>query len=350
MLPASETSVASAEGSARPSGIRSRPATAVSLADVQGPVREGLEQVKRELRRIVDDDSPLIAGVSDHLLGMKGKLFRPTLVLLSSAVVEHPEPTATTLAAVLELMHLATLVHDDAVDHSALRRGMPTLNALFSHQISVIAGDFLYLRALRELARLGDLQALRVLTEASVEMTRGELRQLAYADPLAFGERDYEALIGAKTASLFGAACEVGALCGAPEFRSQLARYGERLGMAFQVIDDVLDYTSDHQVTGKPGGLDLRERKMTLPLIAAMREMGPAGRSRVEGLFAAEAPSDGDIHDVIALVAEYGGIEYALRRGAQYAQEAEQAIAGLPATPARGALHRAIGYVLDRRS
>jgi octaprenyl-diphosphate synthase len=350
MLPASGTSVTPAEGLPRSSSVRSRPTPAVPLADVQAPIRERLEDVKSELRRIVDDDSPLIAGVSHHLLGMKGKLFRPTLVLLSSAATDDSQPTANTLAAVLELMHLATLVHDDAVDHSALRRGMPTLNAMFNHQISVIAGDFLYLRALRELSRLGDLQALRVLTEASVEMTRGELRQLTYGDPLAFGERDYEALIGAKTAALFGAACEVGALCGAAEFRAEFARYGERLGMAFQVIDDVLDYTSDHEVTGKPGGLDLRERKMTLPLIAAMREMGAAGRSQVEALFATEAPSEGDIHAVIALVAEYGGIGYALRRGALYAQEAEEAIAAMPDTPAVGALHRAIAYVLDRRS
>jgi octaprenyl-diphosphate synthase len=351
MRPASGASVTPAEDvPARNGSTRSRPPAVVALADVQAPIRDRLEDVKAELRRIVDDESPLIAGVSHHLLGMKGKLFRPTLVLLSSAATGDPQTTANTLAAVLELMHLATLVHDDAVDHSALRRGMPTLNALFSHQISVIAGDFLYLRALRELSRLGDLQALRVLTEASVEMTRGELRQLTYGDPLEFGERDYEALIGAKTAALFGAACEVGALCGAAEYRTELARYGERLGMAFQVIDDVLDYTSGQEVTGKPGGLDLRERKMTLPLIAAMREMGAAGRSRVESLFAAEAPSEGDIHAVIALVAEYGGIAYALRRGALYAQEAEQAIAGLPATPAVGALHRAIAYVLDRRS
>jgi octaprenyl-diphosphate synthase len=321
-----------------------------ALADIQAPVRDGLEQVTHELWRIVDDDSPLIAGVSRHLMGMKGKLFRPTLVLLSNAVTGRPAPVATTFAAVLELMHLATLVHDDAVDHSALRRGMPTLNALFNNQLSVIAGDFLYLRALRELARLGDLQALRVLTDASVEMTRGELRQLASGDPLAFTERDYEALISAKTASLFGAACGLGALCGPSEHRGALTRYGERLGMAFQVVDDLLDYTSDAQVTGKPSGLDLRERKMTLPLIAAMRKMGAPARARVEALFAAEVPLDADIHDVIAQVGEYGGLDYARRRAAHFAREAEHALGGLPETPARAALAAAVTYVLDRRA
>jgi len=320
------------------------------LAQIQASVLEELELVRRELWRIADDDSPLIGGVNRHLMGMKGKLFRPTLVLLSNAVADRPLAVAQTLAAVLELMHVATLVHDDAVDHSVLRRGMPTLNALFSNQMSVIAGDFLYLRALRELARLGDLDALRVLTDASVRMTRGELLQIATLDPLQFTEHDYNALIEAKTGSLFGAACTLGALCGAPSHRTELARYGERLGMAFQVVDDVLDYTSDQEVTGKPGGLDLRERKMTLPLIAAMREMGRDARRRVERFFAAEAPTDAEIQEIVALAAEHGGLAYARRRAEQLAEEAEEALAGLPDTPARGALYDAITYVVERRA
>jgi len=331
-------------------GGRRSPGAAPALAEIQVHVQDGLEQVRRELLRIVDDESPLIGGVNRHLMGMKGKLFRPTLVLLANAVADRPTPVAMTLAAVLELMHVATLVHDDAVDHSVLRRGMPTLNALFSNQISVIAGDFLYLRALRELARLGDLEALRVLTDASVRMTRGELLQLAAGDPLQFTEHDYNALIQAKTGSLFEAACALGAVCGAPAHRTQLARYGERLGMAFQVVDDVLDYTADQEVTGKPSGLDLHERKMTLPLIAAMREMGPAPRRRVEEFFATEAPSDGDIQEIVALAVEHGGLAYARRRVEELAQQAEEALAGLPETPARGALYDAITYVVERRS
>ncbi len=320
------------------------------LVDVQAPVREDLARVAHEIWRIVHDDSPLIAQMTKYLVGLRGKLFRPTLVLLSAHSGRRPEARAATLAAVLELMHLATLVHDDAVDHSALRRGMPTINTLFNTQTSVIAGDFLYLCALRELARLGDLEALRVLTGASVEMTRGELRQLASADPLDFSEGDYEALIASKTASLFKAACALGALCGAAEHSDALSRYGERLGMAFQIIDDLLDYTEDAAVTGKPTGLDLRERKMTLPLIAAMRDMDRAARTRVEALFASASPTEAQIRDVIGLVAECGGLEYARRRGEQFAQQAEAALAEIPESPARGALVDAIAYVMERRS
>ena len=329
--------------------FRARAGVASPLSDIQRPVQEGLELVNAEIRRIVAEDLPLIEDVNDHLMAMKGKLFRPTLVLLANQVEERPSPRAITLAAVIEILHVATLVHDDAVDHSVLRRGMPTINALFSHQVSVIMGDFLYSRALREIVRRGDLDALGVLTDASNEMTLGEMRQLSAVDRLGFTEDDYDALIRAKTASLFSAACEVGAMCGAPDRRATLARYGERLGMAFQVADDLLDYTEAQEMTGKPTGLDLRERKVTLPLIAALRQMRPAARERVEALFAADDPPDSAIADVIGIVRECGGLEYARRRGDQFAQEAEEALAGLPDTPAKVALGDAIGYVMDRR-
>jgi octaprenyl-diphosphate synthase len=319
-----------------------------TLSDIQSTVRNELREVEVELRRIVDDDSPLISAVSGHLMGMKGKLLRPTLVLLANAIDERPSASATTLAAILELIHVATLVHDDAVDHSVLRRGMPTLNSLLGHQISVIAGDFLYLRALKELARLGNVEALRIITDASDEMTRGELTALTRDDELAVTEDDYERWIEAKTASLFRAACELGALAGAPEYRRPLARYGLKLGMAFQIADDLLDYTAEESVTGKPSGLDLRERKMTLPLIAALRSMAPESRARVEALFATESPGDAEIHDVVRLVADAGGLDYARRRGADYALEAEAALGELPDTPVRAVLADTISYVTER--
>jgi len=320
-----------------------------ALAEIQAPVRKELDRVSEEIWRIVADDNVLVADVNRHLMGMKGKMFRPTLVLLCSRVLERPAPRATTLAAVIELIHLGTLVHDDSVDHSALRRGMPTVNSLFSHQVSVLMGDYLYTRALRETVRGGDFEALRVLTEAASDMTLGEIRQLSAVDRLAFSEADYDALIRAKTASLFSAACEVGALCGAPAHRDALARYGERLGMAFQVADDLLDYTEAQEMTGKPSGLDLREHKVTLPLIGALREMPASARAGVEALFAAPEPGDAEIAEVVASVAEYGGLEYARRRGEEFAQGAEEALAGLPATPARAALADAIAYAVDRR-
>jgi octaprenyl-diphosphate synthase len=328
---------------------RSRADVAALLQEIQAPVRHRLDEVPGEMWRICATDLPIVTEVNAHLAGMKGKMFRPTLLLLASAVDESPEERAVPVAATLEVLHLATLVHDDAVDHSVLRRGMPTVNALFSHQVSVLMGDFLYARSLTELVRLNDWDVAAVFADASTTMTLGELRQLGAIDALAFGEAEYDALIRAKTASLFRAACELGALCGAPRHRAALRHFGERLGMAFQIADDLLDYTEAQEMTGKPTGLDLREHKVTLPLIAALREMGSDARRRVEALFTTPEPDDRQVAEVIGIVTEHGGLDYARRRGEQYAREAEEALVGLSDTTYRASLLDAIGYVMDRR-
>lgn len=330
-----------------------RPVTAAeknALRRIQASVADGLDAVTEDMVQSVSNDAPLVAQMGQYLMGMRGKMFRPTLVLLCSNVDNSPDGNAITLAAAVELVHLATLVHDDAVDHSVLRRGMPTLNSLFSHQISVIMGDFLYSTALTKLVELGDIDALRALTRASTEMTVGEMRQLAVTDPLAFSEDDYNALIRSKTASLMSAACEVGALCGARQYREDLMRYGDALGMAFQVADDLIDYTEAEETTGKPTGLDLKEHKVTLPLIAALRVMTPAERSKVEALFANENPGEEEVGEVIRIVAVNGGLDYAREQGAVFAGQAREALSGLPDTVARQALLESISYVMERHA
>jgi len=326
----------------------------VSLRDVQRPVAEELEQVVAELRRVIAADFPIVSEVNEHLLHMKGKLFRPTLLLLSHKASGEAgganDPRAITLGAVVELIHLATLVHDDSVDHSVLRRGLPTINALFSHQIAVIMGDYLYSRAIIELIELDDPEPLRVLARVTNEMTVGEMRQLEAHDKLAYGEAQYDQLIRAKTASLLSGACEVGALTGDPAHRKALGRYGMHLGMAFQITDDLLDYTQPEAVTGKPSGLDLKEHKMTLPLIAALARMSAAERQRVEMLMATPDPGEGPVAEVIASVERAGGLDYARQRALEMAQRAEAELDVLPPSPARDALRDSIAYAVERRS
>ena len=323
---------------------------ASQLLEIQAPIRARLDLVPDEMWRVVRADAPIVESVNAHLTGMKGKMFRPTVLLLAAALEDRPDDRAVTMGAIVELIHLASVVHDDSVDHSPLRRGMPTINARFSHQVAVIAGDYLYSRALAELVNLGDLEPLRVFTGASNAMTLGELRQLASYDALEFTERDYWLLVQAKTAALLGAACEVGALCGASRYRKEMARFGTLLGMAFQVADDLLDYTETESVTGKPSGHDLKEHKVTLPLIAAMTQMSRAQRQRVEALFAAPEPTDAEITDVVAIVHECGGIDFARRKGEEFAGEAEAVLSTVPPSDARHALIEALGYVMDRRS
>jgi octaprenyl-diphosphate synthase len=321
----------------------------VTLADLQHPLRPRLEQVQQELRRIVEADFGLISEVNAHLFQMQGKMFRPTLLLLAEEAVGGEDPRATLLAAVTELIHLATLVHDDSVDHSVLRRGMPTINSLFSHQVSVIMGDYLYSRAVIELVRLDDLEALRVLSRVTNEMTVGEMRQLLAHDPLEFSEEQYDLLIRAKTASLVSGACEIGALRSGAAERGVLRRFGEALGMAFQIVDDLLDYTEDASVTGKPFGSDLREHKVTLPLIAALPKLHDSERRAVARLLQSAEPNDDQITEVISAVGRAGGLEYARERASRLAQVAEAELDVLPASPARDALRASITYVIDRR-
>jgi len=324
---------------------------APTLNELQQGLGDRLGSVREEIQKLIEADFPLIAQANAHLVQMQGKMFRPTLVLLADAAISPThDPRSVPLAAVVELIHLATLVHDDAVDHSVLRRGMPTLNALFSHQVAVIMGDYLYSRAVIELVRMGDLEPLRVLSRVTNEMTIGEMRQLLAHDPLAFSEQDYDLLIRAKTASLMSGACEVGGIRGTPAERQALRRFGEGLGMAFQIVDDVLDFTALEADTGKPAGHDLREHKVTLPLIYALPRMTSEQRGQVEQLLENPEPSDQEIARVIQVVGECGGIEYARGRAQSFCAGAEAALSALPPSAAREQLRSSLTFVQERRN
>ncbi len=311
-------------------------------------MEDRLDRVQDELRRIIVADFDMIEEVNEYLLLMRGKLFRPTLLLLSNQVGGRPSDDAVTLAAVVELVHLATLVHDDAVDHSVLRRGLPTVNALWTHQIAIIMGDYLYSRAVTELARLGNLESVRVLADAANEMSVGEMRQLTSYDALDFTEEDYVRLIAAKTASLMSAACEMGALVGEPAYRQPMRQYGHNLGMAFQIADDLLDYTGSQDVTGKPTGHDLRERKVTLPLVGALKSVSATEDATIREFFTLVEPTDEDIARVVTIVEERGGLAYARARAAEYAERAETALDELEDGPAVDALRDGIAYAIGR--
>ncbi|CAN5834851.1 polyprenyl synthetase family protein [soil metagenome] len=319
------------------------------LSDIQAPISERLDRVIDEFRRIVVSDFDRVEEINEYLLQVRGKLFRPSLLLLCNEVGDNPSAEAETLGAVVELIHLATLVHDDAVDHSVLRRGMPTVNSMWSHQVAIIMGDYLYSRSVAELGRLGRIEPIQILAAASNAMSVGELRQLSSTEALDFTEADYDLLIEAKTASLMSAACELGALVGDPARRAPLARYGRELGMAFQIADDLLDYTSEASVTGKPAGLDLREHKVTLPLIAVLPTLSAQERAMLEEFFRDPEPSDDAITAIIQLVRERGGLDYAKSRARAFAQRAADALDELPDGPTLQSLRDSITYVVERR-
>jgi octaprenyl-diphosphate synthase len=222
------------------------------------------------------------------------------------------------------------------------------VNSIWSHQIAIIMGDYLYSRAVTELARVGRLEAVEILGDAANVMSVGEMRQLTAYDALEFSEDDYYRLIAAKTASLMGAACAMGALVGVAEYREPLLQYGQNLGMAFQIADDILDYVGSEEETGKPVGQDLRERKVTLPLVGALRAASPAIKAEITEYFTVVEPRDEAIGRIVAAVRDLGGVDYALKQAYDYAERAHEALEGLDEGPALAALRDSINYVVDR--
>ena len=320
-----------------------------TLETLQNPVQVRLDRMETLLEDLVAADFGPINEVSEYLLTARGKYLRPTLLLLANEVGGRPDEAAERLAAIVELMHLATLVHDDAVDHSPRRRGMPTVNARWTHQVAVIMGDYLYSRALLEVTRFGPPEAVSILAATSNQMSIGEMRQLATREALGATEEDYYRLCACKTASLMSAACELGALSGAVEHREALAAYGRDLGMAFQIVDDLIDYTVPADVTGKPRGLDVREHKVTLPLIAALPELSAAERDVVEAAFANPEPTDAEVAAVTVLVRDAGGLDYARERAGDYAGAAAGHLESIPEDPFVRILRLTVEFVLERQ-
>ncbi|MFQ5529100.1 MAG: polyprenyl synthetase family protein [Gemmatimonadota bacterium] len=313
------------------------------------PVQDRLERVETVLQGLVTSDFGPINEVSDYLFSVRGKYLRPTLLLLANEVGGNPDPRADRLAAIIELMHVATLVHDDSVDHSPKRRGLPTVNERWTHQVAVIMGDYLYSRALLEVMRTGPVAAVGILAAASNQMSIGEMRQLAAHDALSASEDDYLRLCRCKTASLMSAACEIGSLVGTPAYREPLAAYGVDLGMAFQIVDDLIDYTVSTDITGKPSGLDLREHKVTLPLIAALPVMDGAARDTVNQLFADPEPSDELVRTVEDAVREAGGLDYARTQAARFARSAGRHLDAIPEDAFVRMLRLTVDFVLERQ-
>jgi octaprenyl-diphosphate synthase len=313
---------------------------------ITAPIRDELEVLERELDRTFTSDIELISAIGAHLITMKGKRIRPVLALLT-ANLGRPDPgMAIVIAKAIELIHTATLLHDDSIDRSYLRRGLPTVNRLWNDQVSVIMGDYLFCKAFRMLYESAQVEVAAVLSAGSDSMTYGEMFQMDLRGRLDVDEETYLRMIRHKTASLFASACEAGALAGRldPGVRSELRAYGEHLGVAFQIIDDVLDFVGNVEVMGKPVGNDLRDGRVTLPLIAALRNAGhsPVDRATLERIRQA------DLEDTVRLIRANGGVEYSEDLAREFAGKAKACLAGLEPSPAARSLMLLADHVVRR--
>ncbi|MGD9951647.1 MAG: polyprenyl synthetase family protein [Burkholderiales bacterium] len=324
--------------------------TQTSASAILAPVAEDLQRVDARIRTRLDSDVPLVRQVAEHIIAGGGKRLRPALLLLSAGALGYRGTAHHELAAVIEFIHTATLLHDDVVDESQLRRGQRTANAAFGNAASVLVGDFLYSRAFQMMVGVDDMRVMRVLADATNQIAEGEVLQLMNCHDPDVDEARYLDVVRRKTAKLFEAAARIGGILGGANAEQEvgLAAYGMHLGTAFQVVDDVLDYSGAAQEIGKCLGDDLAEGKPTLPLIYIM-QTGSAQEREVVRRAIREGGRD-DFAAVLAAMRATGALEYAREAARREIGVAVQAIDGLPHSACRNSLLELAAFSVTRRS
>jgi octaprenyl-diphosphate synthase len=317
---------------------------------VAGLVGADLERVEAEIRRELDSPVALIQEMGGYIAGAGGKRLRPMLLLLAARLAGYVGPRGVRLACVVELLHTATLIHDDVVDQAPLRRGRPSANAQWGDDASVLVGDHLYSKSFAMLVRDNDRAVMETLARSTVSMTEAEVFQLELKRTGVTTEADYLRIITQKTASFMSACCRIGAhLGGVPAGQvDALTQYGLDIGVAFQISDDSLDFVANQDRLGKAIGADLREGKRTLPLIAMLARATPAESERVKSLLKRHDLDGEEIDEIRRYVVDHEGVEYALAQAHEYARSAKAALAAFNPSEERETLALVADFVVDR--
>ena len=307
-----------------------------------------MEAVNAVIRRELHSEVPLVNQIAEYIIGAGGKRIRPVLVLLTANAFGHKGKHHHVLAAVIEFIHTATLLHDDVVDESSLRRGRETANALFGNAASVLVGDFVYSRAFQMMVSVGSMRVMEILADATNVIAEGEVLQLLNMHDPDVTEERYLQVIRSKTAKLFEAAAELGALVAgaSPEEVEACAEYGRSLGTAFQLVDDVLDYSGVAADIGKNVGDDLREGKPTLPLIYLMQHGTAAQRELVRSCI--EQGDETHFDEILAAITECGALDYTKKQAENAAQRAADSIRALPDSIFKESLLELCAFAVDR--
>lgn len=328
----------------------SRLGHALTALDIFELVRDDLKRVEREISLETVNSVEAVTAIAQYLQGNGGKRLRPMLVLLSCRLFGKADDTAIRMAAVVELIHTATLVHDDVIDNAKTRRGKPSSNVIWGNHTSVLAGDWLYMQAFQLALRERNFPILDILIGLTQVMVEGELIQLERIGKADVSEADYMELVDRKTASLFSACARLGALAGGGDDHAEmrLGEYAWNLGIAFQLVDDVLDFTARESVLGKPVGNDLREGKVTLPLIYALESATPEQRNMVSTVLKDGNYERVSFEKILALIREHQGIERARERAHMFTEKARAIIAEFPDSAYQRALASVTDLVTER--
>ncbi|MDW3194083.1 MAG: polyprenyl synthetase family protein [Cytophagales bacterium] len=321
---------------------------AVTLKDIQAPVASEMVAFEKKFRESMKTNVVLLDKIMSYIVKRKGKQMRPLFVFLSAGVSGNITDTTYNGAAMIELLHTATLVHDDVVDDSHYRRGFFSINALWKNKIAVLVGDFLFSKGFLVSLENDDFDLLKIISQTIKEMSEGELLQMEKARKLDITEEVYYDVIRQKTASLIAACCAIGASSAKSdgEVVARMREFGLNVGMAFQIKDDLFDYGTFE--IGKPTGIDIKEKKMTLPLIHALKQVGKAERKKVINKMKKSAKQPKFVTEVIDFVKSHGGLEYAIEAMDRYHQKAQEILATFPDTQYRQSLEKLVQFTIER--
>ena len=313
-------------------------------------IENELKETEDAFSRYLGSDIALIPNIGEHIILSGGKRLRPALLILTTKMFDGNCKTASLLAAVIEFVHTATLLHDDVVDEADMRRGLAAANTIWGNEASVLVGDFLFAMAFDLAVDQGSLATLKSLSTATRRLAEGEIMELMKTADISTTEADYIKIIDGKTAILMASACEIGAITAAvePEIQEKMKEFGLSLGIAFQMIDDILDYSSCEENLGKTIGIDLEEGKVTLPLIHTLQNANPTEQNRIQEIITSDYVSRQDFDYVHQLMIQYKSLEYTTTEARNYLKRAHVILNEITTSPETEALHFITDYVLSR--
>lgn len=323
----------------------------MNIQDVFAAYKTDMQQVETHLDKYITSDVKLIPEVAHHLIDSGGKRFRPLLQLVCSRLCDYSGDYRFPLAASIEFIHTASLLHDDVIDEAVIRRGKTSANNIWGNAASVLVGDFLYSKAFKLLSEIGDIAIVQLMSKMTNIMSEGEVFQLMKCGDTGLTETEYLSIVEKKTAVLISAACESGAVLGnaSSERVRALEQFGYKIGMAFQITDDTLDYMAQEKDFGKSIGKDLEEGKMTLPLIYTLAQCSQADRDMIKSTIQKKSFSAAAIGNIFSLIQKSGGIDYSLKCAEHYIREAQDGLSVFPDCPEKDHLMAVAEYILSRK-
>ena len=321
----------------------------MTLKDITHPLQSELKAFEEVFKQTMRSKISFVDAIARYLIRQKGKKIRPLLVLLSADLCGGINESTYRGAALVEILHTATLIHDDVVDDADTRRGLASLNAVWKNKVAVLMGDYLYAKGLLLSLDHRDFQFLQIISRAVKRMSEGEIHQIAKSRALDIDEATYYDIISDKTASLFSTCCEIGAASATTDeaLHARMREFGENIGIAFQIRDDVLDYIGRKSITGKPKGLDFSEKKLTLPLIYSLEKAPQQKAKQIMRLVKNGANRKG-LATIVEFALNYGGITYADQKAASYSDRARQTLSHFPESPTKAALKELVNFVAQR--